>query len=192
MKDDTIYKALYLKIAFEDDHDAFKELFFEFYPSLCVFAGRYIYSSDACEDIVQDVFYNIWKNRKSLNIHFSIRNFLVTSVRNSCIDYLRKESSHDKYLENIHDSYNNETPINIYTIKELQVMVEEALNKLPQSVQTAFKMSRSKNMTYKKIALEMNISIKTVESYISQALKMLRIELKDYLSLALFITYLIK
>lgn len=191
MKNKNYYETLYLKIVFEDNHDAFKELFFEFYPSLCVFAKRYIYSPEACEDIVQEVFLNIWKNRKTLNIHSSFRNFLITSVRNSCTDYLRKQSSHTKYLEYLSDFNSTEIPDEIYTIKELEEMLQSALYKLPSNVQSAFNMSRSQNMTYKEIAAEMNISSKTVESYISQALKLLREELKDYLPIALFFSYFI-
>lgn len=185
-----LYETLYLKIVLEDDHEAFKKLFFEFYPSLCVFAGRYIISPDICEDIVQDVFFNIWKNRKSLNIHSSFRNFLVTSVKNSCTDHLRKESSHNKYIENQTSTSTSPSPIDVYTTNELQEMLQSALDKLPQNIQSAFDMSRNKNMTYKEIALEMDISPKTVESYISRALKTLREELKDYLPLLLLLTYL--
>lgn len=192
MSNKNLYETLYIKIVFKDDHEAFKELFFEFYPSLCVFAGRYISSPETCEDIVQQVFFNIWKNRKTLNIHSSFRNFLLTSVRNSCTDYLRKQSSHNKYLENLPLSNFNESPEQIYTIKELEEMLQAALDKLPPNVQAAFNMSRNQKMTYKEIAAEMNISPKTVESYISRALKLLRLELKDYLPIALLFTYFIK
>ena len=191
MKNKDIYETLYLKIAFEDDHDAFKELFFEFYPSLCVFAGRYVSLPEACEDIVQEVFLNIWKNRKTLNIHSSFRNFLVTSVRNSCTDYLRKQSSHNKYLENLTTFYSTEIPDQVYTIKELEEMLQAALEKLPENIQLAFNMSRTEKMTYNEIAAEMNLSVKTIESYMSQALKLLREELKDYLPIALLFTYFI-
>lgn len=191
MGDKDKNKELYLKIALEYNHDAFNELFFEFYPSLCVFAGRYIDSPETCEDIVQDVFFNIWNNRKTLNIHTSIRNFLATSVRNSCTDYIRKQSSHSKYLENIPFTYDSDTPADIYTIKELQERIEEALSKLPQPAQIAFSLSRTQKMTYKEIAVEMDISPKTVESYISRALKLLREDLKDYISIAIILTYFV-
>lgn len=190
MKNNNFYNNLYLKVVLEDDHVAFKKLFFEFYPSLCVFAGRYISSSDACEDIVQEVFFSIWKNRKNLNIHSSFRNFLITSVRNKCTDYLRKQSSHERYLENYTSPSLPSSPIDIYTINELEDMLQIALEKLPPNIQTAFDMSRSQNMTYKEIAAEMNISPKTVESYISKALKLLRKELKDYLPIILLFTFL--
>lgn len=191
MKNRNLHEALYLKIVFEDDHEAFKKLFFEFYPSLCVFAGRYISSSETCEDVVQEVFLNIWKNRKSLNIHSSFRNFLVTSVRNSCTDLLRKQSSYEKYIENYSLSTSSPSPDDIYTINELEEMLQTALEKLSPNIQSAFNMSRSQKMTYNEIAAKMNISPKTVESYISQALKLLREELKDYLPIALLFTYMV-
>ncbi|MGV8962038.1 MAG: RNA polymerase sigma-70 factor [Candidatus Saccharimonadaceae bacterium] len=191
MNNDPIFDTLFRKTAFADDLDAFKKIFIEFYPSLCVFAGRYLSSPETCEDIVQEVFMNIWKNRKTLNIHSSFRNFLITSVRNSCTDYLRKLSSHDKYLDNYSLSSYSPAPDEIYTIKELEEKLKAALEKLPLNIQIAFNMSRTLNMTYKEIATEMKISPKTVESYISQALKMLREELKDYLPITLLFTYFI-
>lgn len=63
MKNKNHYETLYLKIVFEDDHDAYKKLFYEFYPSLCVFAGRYIAASETCEDIVQEVFFYMEKQK---------------------------------------------------------------------------------------------------------------------------------
>ena len=149
-----------------------------------------IFPTDTCEDIVQEVFFNIWKNRKSLNIHSSFRNFLITSVRNRCLDYLKRESTHNRYVENYTSSFTSPSLVDVYTTKELQEMLQIALDKLPRNVQLAFDMSRTKKMTYKEIATEMNISPKTVESYISQTLKTLREELKDYLPLLLLLTYL--
>lgn len=189
MTEKNRFETLYLRFAFEDDHKAYKELFYEFYPSLCIFAGRYISSSDACEDIVQEVFFSIWKNRKSLNIHSSFRNFLVTSVRNRCLDYLRRESTHNMYVENFNSSVTSLSPGDVYTMKELEEMVKTALQKLPPKIKSAFEMSRTQNMTYNEISIEMDISPKTVESYISQALKKLRIELKDYLPLIFLFTF---
>ncbi len=192
MKNLNYYETLYLSIVLEDNHEAFKKLFYEFYPSLCVFAGRYISSSETCEDVVQDVFFNIWKNRKSLNIHSSFRNFLVTSVRNKCTDYLRKQSSHKRHMESYSLYSSSPSPDDIYTINELEGMLKIALDKLPPNVQTAFSMSRIQKMTYNEIAAEMDVSPKTVEGYISQALKLLREDLKDYLLLGVIFTHLLK
>ena len=77
----------------------------------------------------------------------------------------------------------------MYTTNELQEMLQLALDKLPPNVQLAFDMSRNQEMTYKEIAAKMDVSPKTVESYISRALKTLREELKDYLPIILLLTY---
>ena len=188
MKNNNLYETLYLKVVYEDDHDAFKRLFFEFYPSLCVYARRFVSCPDVCEDIVQEVFFFLWKNRKIVNIHTSFRNFLVTSVKNSCVDHLRKEYSHNRFTKNHSQSNTTISPIDIYTTNELQEMLKRALDKLPLNIQSAFNMSRTQNMTYKEIAAKMKVSSKTVESYISQALSILRKELKDYLPIILLIS----
>lgn len=184
----TLTENLFRRIAFNDDQEAFKELFFDFYPSLCVFARRYISSPETCEDIVQDTFFNIWKNRKKLEITSSIRNLLITSVKNSCIDYLRNQTVRQAPAarDTIHQT-SMETPEEIYTISELEEMLYTALDSMPVNVRKAFELSRFENMTYSKIAEEMGVSPKTVEAYISKALTILRVELKDYLPVVLLL-----
>lgn len=190
MKESVSLDNLFRRIAFHDDQDAFKELFFDFYPSLCVFAQRYISSPETCEDIVQDTFYHLWKNRKKIETTSSFRNLLITSVKNGCIDWLRKQSVRHSYVEKqVTSPFTNgnsiDTPEVIYTIRELEAMLHAALEKLPENVRRAFELSRFENMTYNQIAEEMAVSPKTVEAYISKALTLLRAELKDYLPIAL-------
>ena len=182
---DTLFENLFRKVAFQDDEQAFKELFLEFYPALCVFAMRYITHEETARDIVQDVFFKIWKNRKIIDISASFRNFLITSVRNNCTDYLRKQEVENRYMENNTWSAIHTSPEEVYTLKELETSIGEALEKLPPNVREAFEMSRFKGMTYVAIADKMAVSPKTIEAYISQALKTLRIELRDYLSFLL-------
>ena len=74
------------------------------------------------------------------------------------------------------------SPEEVYTLKELEAKIGDALTKLPPNVREAFEMNRFKGMTYMAIAEEMKVSPKTIESYISRALKFLRVELRDYLS----------
>ena len=180
MKDGDSLDNLFLRIAVKDDEEAFKTMFFEFYPSLCVFAERYIDSADTCRDIVQDAFFKIWKNRKQIEIKTSFRNFLITTVRNACTDHIRKLALADNYETNA-PALQSHSPEEIYTLNELQQMISHALLKLPENARTAFELNRFQEMTYVQIAEEMQVSIKTVEAYISRALKILREELKDYL-----------
>lgn len=190
MAEKALLDNLFRRIAFHDDQEAFKELFFDFYPSLCVFAQRYISSPEACEDIVQDTFFRLWKNRKSMEVTSSFRNFLVTSVKNNCTDYLRKQSVRQHHADRQSsytstNGYSDDTPEEIYTIGELEEMFRAALDKLSENVRRAFEMSRFESMTYNQIAEEMAVSPKTIEAYISKALCLLRTELKDYLPIVL-------
>jgi len=176
---------LFWRIALKDDEDAFRSLFLDYFSSLCVFAHRYIDDWETCEDVVQDTFYKIWKNRKGLEISTSGRNFLITSVRNGCIDYLRKKETEilwqQKELLN-KTAYITE---DIYSTTELEEMLNSALKRLPENVRLVFEQSRFEGKTYADIAAEQSISVKTVEAYMTKALKQLRIDLKDYLPLIL-------
>lgn len=81
------------KVIFRDDEEAFCQLFYDLFPPLCAFAHRYVEEKETCEDIVQEVFFRIWKNRRHIDIQVSARNFLITSVRNICLDSLRKKET---------------------------------------------------------------------------------------------------
>jgi RNA polymerase sigma-70 factor (ECF subfamily) len=175
---------LFRKIALRDDEEAFRTLYFHFFTPLCVFAMRYVSNRETGEDIVQDTFLKIWKNRKSIEINGSGRNFIITAVKNTCIDYLRKQENEQAWKEKMagDNEYQSE---DVYSIVELEQMLASALAKLPENIRTVFEMNRFEGKTYAKIAAEQNLSVKTIESYMTKALKHLRIELKDYLPFVL-------
>lgn len=180
--------SLFWRIAIQDDEIAFRTLFFQFFSPLCVFAHRYIDSWETCEDIVQETFFKIWKNRKNIVINTSSRNFLITSVKNTCIDYLRKQETEQNWQQKeIENNTSWYTSGDIYSTIELEQMLSAALAKLPDNIRIVFEKNRFEGMTYSQIAAEHNISVKTVESYITKALKHLRIELKDYLPLMILL-----
>lgn len=178
---------LFWRIALKDDEEAFRSLFFQFFSALCVFAHRYVDSWETCEDLVQDTFFKIWKNRKNIEISTSSRNFLVTSVRNNCVDYLRRKETeynwHIKELERKQDYLQED----LYSTIELEQILNSALAKLPENIRIVFEKNRFEGETYTQIAQKQGISVKTVEAYMSKALKHLRHELKDYLSLVLLL-----
>lgn len=174
--------VLFWKIAMKDDEEAFRELFINYFPPLTIFAKRYITDLETCEDIVQETFLKIWKSRKKLDITTSARNFLVTAVKNSCVDFLRKKETEARYEEfRLHNNDAFHTQDDILTLTELENMLNSALEKLPRSVRITFEKNRFEGKTYREIAEENEISIKTVESHMTKALKILRKELKDYL-----------
>lgn len=175
-------EELFFRVILYSDEEAFRCLFFEYFPPLCVFAHRYIDNWQTCEDVVQDVFFKIWKNRKQIEIKTSGKNFLITSVRNNSIDYLRKRVSETGLREKIIENTSSDSFINeLHTTFELEEMLNIALSKLPEKIRRVFEENRFEGKTYAEIAQQHGISVKTVEAYMTKALKQLRIELKDYL-----------
>ncbi len=173
--------SLFLRISLRDDEEAFHTLFVQFFTPLCVYAMRYIPNRETCEDIVQDTFLKVWKNRKSLEIHQSGRNFLVTGVKNACIDHLRKREVEQNWTQKPEALPHHSSGDDIYAIVELEQMLTAALARLPEHIRTVFEMNRFEGKTYAAIAEEQNLSVKTIEAYMTKALKQLRTELKDYL-----------
>jgi RNA polymerase sigma-70 factor (ECF subfamily) len=178
---------LFWRIALNDDKEAFKELFMKSFAPLCVYAQRFIDDKNSCEDIVQDVFYKLWKDRKTLEIKNSTRNFLITGVKNSCIDYLRRKEVESNYLQHHIAPSGEEQQDELFDLAELEDALSKALFKLPENIRQVFEMNRFQGTTYQEIAVRNQLSVKTVESYMTKALKILRVELKDYLPLFLFL-----
>jgi len=180
-KESNEIDRLFLRIALKDDDDAFKTLFLEFFSPLCVFAHRYVDCWATCEDIVQDIFFKIWKNRKGVDINTSGRNFLITCVRNGCVDYLRRKDSEALWQQREVLNKTSFSTDELYSVGELENMLNKSLSRLPENIRLVFEQSRFEGKTYAEIADINNISVKTVEAYMTKALKQLRMDLKDFL-----------
>ncbi|MDR2763876.1 MAG: RNA polymerase sigma-70 factor [Tannerella sp.] len=176
---------LFWKVVVKDDEPAFRTLFYQFFTPLCVYAMRYVSNREDCEDIVQETFLKLWKNRKSVEINSSFRNFLVTSVKNACIDHLRKQDTELAGKEWFARNHAGESSENLYAVTELEQVLNTALARLPENIRTVFEMNRFDGKTYSEIADAQQISVKTVEAYITKALKLLRNNLKDFLPVLL-------
>lgn len=172
-----------------DDEKAYEQLFTLFYPPLLGYAKKYIENQFACEDIVQEIFVLLWENRKALQITRSVRNYLLTAVRNHCLNYLKREGFARQYHEFIiekqlsgNENENNE----FFLLKELQELLYQALAKLPEPYRRVFEMRRIENQSYESIAEELHISVRTAKRYKSHVMDRLREELRDYLPMLLF------
>lgn len=164
------------------DEVSFKELFDLYYPPLCIYANRYIDDMASCEDIVQEAFAQLWAKKEKIVITGSLRNYLVSTVKNLCIDYLRRTSSHRKYIDALpsaEDPRSDYAPDEIYTKAELEKMLEKALDSLPDTYRTVFEMNRIEGISYDEIAKTLNISVRTAKRYKEYARKTLENELKN-------------
>lgn len=164
------------------------------------FAKEYVSSEEDAENIVHDVFLEIWEKRDALSFDINLVAFLFTSIKNKCIDHLRHKIIVEKAVQIIQEDQVVDLQMKINSLKafehdifsdsNIESLLEEALNSLPQKCREIFIKSKIEGKKHKEIADELNISIKTIENQMTIAYKKLRLELKDYLSLLLFLSYL--
>lgn len=168
----------------------FDFVFHYYYSGLCVFAERLTGDSKSAEDLVQDLFVHLWIRHDSIQILSSVKNYLFTSVKNRALDYLKKESGKSRKILYASKDQHLDENLSLQWIaeSELQEAIDRSLALLPARCREIFVMSRMEGLKNQEIAEHLNLSVRTVELQISNALKQMRISLKDYLpGLILFI-----
>lgn len=177
LTDEQLYSLVH-----QGNKEAFNTLFLKYYVMLCAYA-RQMVSLDEAENIVQDVMLWVWENKRMGEIKPSVKSYLYTAVKNKCITLINREKVKYRVKNELLDEMSHFFHDDFSTIAELKNRINEAIANLPDSYRRAFEMNRFQNKTYKEIADELDISPKTVDYRIQQALKILRFELKDYLYL---------
>lgn len=182
MKTEYNYEDQSLLLAIKNGNEkAFDTLFRKYYPMLCAYGNKFVELEDA-EECVQDAMLWLWENKDMLVIQSSLSNYLFSIVHHRAINRIKQQevkSRVENYFYEEMQSLIDDT--NFYLIEELTIRIQEAVETLPESYKEAFVMHRFKNMSYKEIAGILGVSPKTIDYRIQQALKQLRIELKDYL-----------
>src|SRR4030042_3057504 len=171
------------------DTKVFEELFNVYYHRLMLYAVSYVEENQVAEDIVQEIFFSIWKNRKDNLINTSISSYLYRAVHNRSIQYLRHKKVisdyEEKHLLKIKEAEMLYGLAGDYHYSEIQYHeIEKIMNQtfdaLPEKTREIFKLSRENNTSNQKIAEIFQIDVKTVEYHISKTLKILRHALNDY------------
>ena len=175
----------------------FDSIYINNFSRLFLFAKEYVLFDEEAENIVQDIFLMLWEKREALRVDVSLTAYLFTLVKNKCIDFLRHQMVEQMYSENVKHEYNEELNVKLFALEsfdhnfsseeQIEILLRNAIDKLPERCRLIFIKSRIEGKKYKEIAEELNLSVNTVEGQISIALKKLREELKDYLPLLLFL-----
>lgn len=179
--DDTLLSAIY-----DGDRTAFDRLFKRYYAVLCTYACRFVSLEDA-EEIVQNLMVNIWEKRSSIRISSSLKQYLFRSVYLGSLNNISQNETKKRIEKIYYDSIIDNEYFDTYQLKELNKRITKAVSDLPESYKEVFIMHRHDNLSYKEIAEKLNISPKTVDYRIQQALKILRTQFKDYLPLVLLL-----
>ncbi len=157
------------------DASAFKTIFELYHEGIFNFAHYKLGNVEAAEDIVQEVFIKLWENRHQIKEGRSLKSYLYTIANNLALNYIRHNKVVIKFQQTLNEeSSSQESPHSSLEKKELHEKLLAGIAALPEKARLVFMMSRMEQLSYREIAERLDISIKTVESHIGNALKALR------------------
>ncbi len=164
-----------------------EDIFHEFYSPLCNYATKIIGNDTVAEEIVQNLFVQLWEKDQLKEIS-NYEAYLLKSTRFKCLDYFRAQKRKKEIPTDQFDTNIATTP-SILKEEEIEPLLHYFASKLPPKTRNVFLLSRKAGLTYKEIAEELDISVKTVENQMGSALKKMRIILKEqnFFSLLFFL-----
>lgn len=169
-------EELLQQIQYEDDQQAFKAFYKLLFFKLYQFAYSYLRKKETAEEVVNDVFLGLWQKRNTLNEIRNINVYLYVSVKNDCLNRLRKSkqalplTADDLTLDHLTLKANPESCL---ITRELQQKIQAAIGELPPRCKLIFKMVKEDGLSYKEAAKILEISVKTVDAQLCVALRKL-------------------
>ena len=164
-----------------------------YHHKLSVYAYGLTKDSNLSEDIVQNVFVYLWKNRLKLKDNFSVKKYLYRSVYNEFIDYYRKRKSvvalEKKYIDALSLVVEEEDE---NSLEKLVALVKQEIENLPPKCKQTFLLSKQDGLTNIEIAEYLNVSIKSVEAHITKAFSILRKTVGGKMDGVLFLLFGVK
>lgn len=178
----------------------FEDIYLSYFSKMKYFAKEYVISDEDAENIVQDVFMELWEKKEMLTMHLNLIAYLFTTIKNKCLNHLRHKTVVQETATQLQEEYAITLQMNLdslsafdqnlFSEQDIEKVISKALYSLSEKCREIFIMSKIEGKKQKQIAAELNISINTVETQMGIAYKKLRVELKDYLPIFIFLLYL--
>lgn len=167
------------------DSNALSDIYNAYWRPLFLSSYGMLKSKEISEDIVQDVFLDIWRKRENLHITISLKAYLYACTRYKVYDHFRKNKDvlNVELFENLNNRAYQATPMTKLMHKELRQHIENVVATLPEKCRQIYVLSRDEQLSHKEISEKLNISTKTVENHITKALKKLKSSMGEVLSL---------
>jgi RNA polymerase sigma-70 factor (ECF subfamily) len=169
----------------EGNQIAFEMIFKTYYKPLCHYAYSFLNDKNEAEEVVQTAFIKIWEKKNELSVQSSLKAYLYSMVRNGCLNVIKHEK-----VKQLHAKWHvQETERSRELVEEkvlsndLESKIYLAMKALPEQCRLVFQLSRFEELKYQEIADQLQISVKTVENQMGKALKIMRVQLKEYLPL---------
>lgn len=157
------------------DSSAYKELFDLYYMPLSIYSLKYCDSFELAEDIVQDLFIKFWDEKIYLKLEQSISSYLFKAVKNNSLQAIKKQNKY--FFEEIEDQVNvlmEEEYLDMEFLEKEKKKLYKEIEALPLKSKEVFIAIVLENQKYKEVALELGVSVNTVKTHYSRALKQLR------------------
>lgn len=182
MKKHEVITCLY-RISQKDDMESFKQLYRYYFQRLLRFCISLVHIKESAEEIVNDVFVNLWERRIHLHKIINPNVYLYVAVKNQSLAYLSKDRLREtvdiSLLYHDHLKFTLD-PEQIMITAEMRKKIEQAVDQLPQRCKLIFKLIKEDGLKYKEAAAILNLSVKTVESQMAIAMKKLMTAILPY------------
>lgn len=172
-------------------------MYISYYARMKRFAQQYVIREEDAENIVQDIFFEFWEKQLNFSTFVNLSGFLFLTLKNKCIDFIRRKTIEQKAAEEIQSEYIRSLKLKFESLEALdnkflnetniEAIVQNAIDCLPEKCREIFVMNKIEGRKQKEIAQQLNISIHTVESQMAIAYKKLKEILKDYTLLFIFL-----
>jgi RNA polymerase sigma-70 factor (ECF subfamily) len=179
--------AQWVRSVRRSDTAAFEALFLTYYERLVRFVYGYVKSRSVAEEVVQDVFFNIWSQRDRWEVQGAVRTYLYAATRNRALNRIRRSALEQRWADGMGEDDATAILPRIaqanerVELTELDAAIRHAIDQLPPRCRETFVLSRQHQLSYEQIAQVMQISVKTVQEQIARALRSLRTSLATWL-----------
>ncbi len=161
-----------------DDKSSFEQIYKRYWQELYVYAFNVLREREICEDIVQEIFVDLWTRRHDIEIN-SLGSYLYRSVRFQIFNNFRRSKYKKQLIERFDAIIRLYNLDELYEKKELKANINKIVSGLPEQRRLIFQMSRQDGLSNKEISEDLNISLQTVKNQISESLKFIRKSLKN-------------
>jgi len=173
----------------ENDQVAYTEIFLRYSKLLVAHAYRLLGDQDEANDVVQDVFLKLWQNRENLVLNTSLSSYLYIAIRNRVFNHISHQKIVAKYADSILNfmEAGHAVTDELIRAKELAIIIEQEIAALPPKMREVFLLNKREELSYKEIALKLDITDKTAKQQVYNALKNLRLKITSLMSILPFL-----
>jgi RNA polymerase sigma-70 factor (ECF subfamily) len=170
------------------ESSSFEAIYLDHFVPLHRYAATIVNDQVIAEEMVHQVFWKLLERKEDIQIQISLKAYLYRSVHYECLNHLKHEKVKQTYTSDAKRQIEDTSSdlLDRVQYKELERQIKLAINELPEQCRTIFQLSRFEDLKYAEIASQLGLSVKTIETQMSRALKKLRIQLSEYLPLVIW------